>query len=158
MSEGTENVAGSGKSTAMTTGTTVLKVPQHWFAELDESAAVTTYDLASVAGQRACFRSLNDEADKAENYINKVLLIEHVTFHPVRLKNDGIEEGPIKVRTVIVSPQGKMVSFVSDSVVRFFSRLTAFGKPGPWHPPLKVLLKRRQLDVDSAPYILQEVD
>lgn len=139
------------------TGTTVLRVPNEWYTTRDDAAVVSTYDLTTTEGRRACFRVLNADCQPAEDWINKEMIVQNVTMHPVELRDEVTGSMSLAVRTICTDAEGNSVSFVSEGITRFFSRLTSMGLPGPWNPPLKLLLKRKQLNGGRSTYTLSEM-
>jgi Phage Single-stranded DNA-binding protein len=142
--------------TALVTGTTQLIVPRAWYAEVADNHIISTYPMDSTDGRLAIFQALEDECQAAAERINTVLEVQHVVMHSVEINDEGTGEQKPEVRTVVVCGDGSRVAFVSRQVCKFFARLTMLGRPGPWNPPLKLLLKRVPMGGSHSGYRLIE--
>jgi len=142
--------------TALVTGTTVLSVPREWRKDGVKNAVLTTYDCANPVQRRKVFAALNADCQGAADWINKVLVVQHVVMHPVAITDEETGESTTEVRTILIDLEGNCVAFVSRMVEQFFERLTVFGMPGPWDPPLKLLLRQKQFKGGRSGYTLTE--
>lgn len=158
MSDKTDpkKVPGVKPGTALVTGTTQLIVPRAWYAEVADEHIISTYPMDSTEGRVAIFLALEDECQAAAERINTVLDVQHVVMHSIEITDEDTGETKPEVRTVVVCGDGSKVAFVSRQVCKFFARLTMLGRPGPWNPPLKLMLRRVPMGGSHSGYRLIE--
>lgn len=135
-----------------------LVVPTEWYRQTDQNGLVTTYDLKTDAGRRGVLNARMGDPQGAEEFINTVIEIQHVVMHPVELLQEATGEVVHEVRTILIDKDGGAVSFVSRGIVNDLMLLSQFYRPGPWMPPLKVKLKRKQLNGGRSTYKLEIVE
>lgn len=135
-----------------------LIVPNDWYSQVDRAGIITSYDLSTVDGRRKVLEARTADCDGAEDYINRTIEISHVLMHSVEMTDHATGENNPEIRTILIGPDGKKVSFVSRGIVDAIQLIARYGSPPPWDPPIKLLLKRKQLSHGRSTYTLTEVD
>lgn len=97
--------------------------------------------------QRAWILSIVEcDARVGADMIGQEMYIGDFVIHPVEKHDPETGESTILRRLVLIQPDGPPISFASDGVLRSINRLVYVeGTPPPWEPPIKVVLKQRNI-------------
>jgi hypothetical protein len=121
-----------------------LTTPPDWELIPSQAVCVTSIDVSSASGRRALFDCVEGDSEDSGQWINQEIAIEHVFFHVVQLDNDETGETRNCIRTVLITPDGKRIKFVSVGIVKALQLAAyAFG-PLPWSPPRVFVLHNLQ--------------
>lgn len=101
----------------------------------------TSLDTGTNEGKKKALKALGN-SDFPASYMRDVpFLVQDVLAHEVQVANRETGEITQAVRCVLISPDGKTVSFVSAGVLGSLRNIMQlFGKP-PWDPPLKLAVR-----------------
>lgn len=87
-----------------------------------------------------------------EDLLNKTIDLRHWVVHRVAVTDERTGETRDAVRTVIITPEGRTASFVSDGVARSLALIVQVLGPGPYNPPVRLDVLLRQ--TRSARHVL----
>lgn len=92
---------------------------------------------------RALILKCHADADlKGNEMIGKVFDTKWLMAHPVEITDEKTGEITDAVRTVLVSPEGRTMSFVSSGILRSLRVMVMLYGRGPWDPPLPLEVKQ----------------
>lgn len=94
-----------------------------------------------------------------ETLLGQQLAIRDYICHPVDITDDESGEVVQAVRTLLIEPSGRVVTFVSAGVLKSLGRL-AYVRDGfpPWEPPIVVTLRQRSTGRGRRTYSLSPVE
>lgn len=100
----------------------------------------TSLETTDIKGKMAVQKALGNSDYKAEDIAQVPFPVRDVVVHNVRIESDNGETVEA-YRAVLISPDGKTVSFTSEGVIASLrSIFSIFGLP-PWQPALLVQAK-----------------
>ena len=142
-------------------------LPQH---TEQHGNVVARWDPAVLAGNfivRSTFACVNPterqyllsviEGDcvPGESMIGKEMWLSHYICHPIELTDPETGEVVDAIRTILPQEGGPPVAFVSAGILKSIGRIEwAQQRPGPWDPPIRVLLKQRSTGKGRRTYSL----
>jgi len=87
---------------------------------------------------------LNGECSTATDVIGEVLEVTDYVVHRVALPNPDKSGTVNAIRTVLVTADNRRIAVVSRGVLQALARVVAFAGPGPWNPPMKLVICQRR--------------
>lgn len=128
--------------------------PPSYMLDMGDPVFWTNIDYKSDEG-KALIMKCHNEADASGNdVIGKVWDTCQLLSHPVEITNSVTGEVSDCVRTVLVAPDGRTLSFVSAGVLRSLRILVMLYGRGPWKPALSLEVKQIQLKDSKRTYSL----
>jgi hypothetical protein len=104
---------------------------------------LTSYDMDTREGKMSVYRAKQKADLNAQQAMVEPFAAVHVVLHPVMITSRDDGELFDAVRTVLIDPDGRRLSFVSDGACRAIMDLAEAIGPAPWNPP--VLIRVRQV-------------
>jgi Phage Single-stranded DNA-binding protein len=121
-----------------------LAVPakDKWDIGESKSGYVTSLDTSTLQGKLAVVAAIDGDADRAESWINRDILVSDVLIHPVRFEDDATGEVVDAFRTVLFMVDGRSFASVSSGVNKSIALLIKTFGPPTWKGGLPLLLER----------------
>jgi hypothetical protein len=128
-----------------------LIAPKDWLETVDPSAYLTTLDMSNETNKLIVFKALQDAPSVW--FMNGVVVnAVHVIVSSGEKDNlETGETGPCIVTTLIDS-DGLAYRSTSMSFYRAIMRVFAIYRRGPWQPPLKLRMMRKQSGTSGREY------
>lgn len=132
-------------------------VPEWWAKAFGHNTLYrTTLDVKQPEQRALLLRSINEDCDTAKSVINLPLEIVGYTISPAAREVDGeLQEW---VRVVLHLADGRNIAAGSKGLVRSIMLIEQLDKPAPWNPPLRKILKARDLAGGKQWYYLIDAD
>lgn len=106
----------------------------------DGGGFVSNYDPASAAEQDLPFLAVGPATYRAEDLRGRAFPIKWWVAHVVQVANQETGDYTSVVRVVFISADKQTLSFVSQGILQSLSLLIQTRGPGPYEPPLRVML------------------
>lgn len=129
--------------------------PQSW--QLDQAGANfwSNIDEATQQGKYLTLKCEGQADCKADDVINKVWQTKWLFAKPASKTDDKTGEVNDYILTVLVTPDGRTLSFGSAGVLRSLAVLVRLYGKGPWDPPLPLTLKQYPCGENKRTYRLE---
>lgn len=105
-----------------------------------QGRVLTSYDMSTREGKLGVFRCKQQGDLRAADVLNRPIQVEHVLLHRVEMARDDGELVAVS-RVVLVQPDGKRLTFVSDIIARQVADMVAAFGPVPFTPPLSITVR-----------------
>lgn len=86
------------------------------------------------------YRAQQDNDVAGDDWVNQVIEVEHWLMHDYVKEDEKTGEVFDRVRTVLISPDGKRYGFSSIGIANSVRAICQFVRPAPWRPAIKVKL------------------
>lgn len=107
----------------------------------EQSRFWTSLDTSTIEGKKKALRALGNSDFPASYMRDMPFHTTDVLVHEVQVANRETGEITQAVRCVLISSDGKTISFVSNGVLGSLRNIIQlFGRP-PWDPPLKLFVR-----------------
>lgn len=105
----------------------------------EKGRVATSFDLSKHEGRIAAFNSMQCRSATWEEMEGEKFMVEHVTIHKVT--TTSMQNGEIIEldRTVLVAPDGMLVSTSSPYVIEALAKVYGIYGPPPWAPPITIV-------------------
>lgn len=98
----------------------------------------TSYDLATTEGQRLAYRALVSSDFVLDNLIKEEIEVQHVVVHWIPSDNEDVPEHGLRLRAVLIAPDGTRVATGSLSAIRCVAEAAGLCcRVPPFDPPLR---------------------
>lgn len=139
-------------------GAAILQAAFHTAPSSQKNAAITcvmsSYNPNTPEGKIGIFRCKQYAEYRAQDIKQDGFLVEHVVMYPITLADKKTGELIDCVRTVMVNPQGRRLSFVSAGIARGIQDLAETFGPMPFKPAIRVGVIEERNDAGNVFYCL----
>jgi hypothetical protein len=118
-----------------------VHLPQAWNPLAEAGVSITNLPLDDPDGSRLQLVALNGSHPKIKSNVNRELELYAYVMHPYERENPDDGEIQAKVRLVIVCHDGTMYQGSGKYTIESLARIVRSKGPGPWHPPIKVVIE-----------------
>lgn len=107
----------------------------------DTTLLRTSYPCATEADRAKVIELIESQDVPGESMIGQELSISDYIVHPVQITDEATGEVADAIRCILPQPDGRLVAFVSTSILEGINRL-AFVRQSlpPWEPAIRVRL------------------
>lgn len=133
-------------------------VPKAWGMPTVLPDFTTSLDVSTDRGKRLVEKCLNGESESGKECINLELSLVDFLIKPNESPNEETGEVTRYVQTFLICEGDRIVRFSSNGVIKSLSVLCVTRRSAPWDPPLRVLVKDKNIGNGRQYYSLLPVD